>query len=161
MNPSDCREPVSACVALGANLGEAVATLRQALADIAALPHTQLLQASPFLSSAPLDADGPAYLNAVVRLETRLNAVELLQALQGLENAAGRTRDYRHAPRTLDLDLLFYGDSQMQSEYLSLPHPRWTQRAFVLLPLQVVCPDKVTPDMLAGVAGQACAWFEA
>ena len=161
MNPSDCREPVSACVALGANLGEAVATLRQVLADIAALPHTQLLQASPFLSSAPLDADGPAYLNAVVRLETRLNAVELLQALQGLENAAGRTRDYHHAPRTLDLDLLFYGDAQMQSEYLSLPHPRWTQRAFVLLPLQVVCPDKVTPDMLAGVADQACAWLEA
>ena len=161
MNPSDCREPVSACVALGANLGEAVATLRQVLADIAALPHTQLLQASPFLSSAPLDADGPAYLNAVVRLETRLNAVELLQALQGLENAAGRTRDYHHAPRTLDLDLLFYGDTHMQSEYLSLPHPRWTQRAFVLLPLQAVCPEKVTPDMLAAVADQACAWLEA
>ena len=161
MNPSDCREPVSACVALGANLGEAVATLRQVLADIAALPHTQLLQASPFLSSAPLDADGPAYLNAVVRLETRLNAVELLQALQGLENAAGRTRDYHHAPRTLDLDLLFYGDANMQSEYLSLPHPRWTQRAFVLLPLQAVCPEKVTPDMLAAVADQACAWLEA
>ena len=161
MNPSDCREPVSALVALGANLGDAVATLRQALADIAILPHTQLLQASPLLRSAPLDADGPAYVNAVVRLETRLNAVELLQALQGLENAAGRTRDYHHAPRTLDLDLLFYGDAHMQSEYLSLPHPRWTQRAFVLLPLQVVCPDKVTPDMLAGVADQACAWLEA
>ena len=160
MNPSDCREPVSALVALGANLGDAVATLRQALADIAALPHTQLLQASPFLSSAPLDADGPTYVNAVVRLETRLNAVELLQALQDLENAAGRTRDYHHAPRTLDLDLLFYGDAQMQSEYLSLPHPRWAQRAFVLLPLQVVCPDKVTPDMLAGVAGQATVWLE-
>ena len=160
MNPSDCREPVSALVALGANLGDAVATLRQALADIAVLPHTQLLQASPFLSSAPLDADGPAYLNAVVRLETRLNAVELLQALQDLENAAGRTRDYRHAPRTLDLDLLFYGDAQMQSDFLCLPHPRWSQRAFVLLPLQVVCPDKVTPDMLAGVAGQATVWLE-
>ena len=161
MNPSDCREPVSACVALGANLGEAVATLRQALADIAALPHTQLLQASPLLSSAPLDADGPAYVNAVARLETRLNAVELLQALQGLENAAGRTRDYRHAPRTLDLDLLFYGDAQMQSDFLCLPHPRWAQRAFVLLPLQAVCPEKVTPDMLAAVADQACAWLEA
>ena len=161
MNPSDCREPVSACVALGANLGEAVATLRQALADIAALPHTQLLQASPLLSSAPLDADGPAYVNAVARLETRLNAVELLQALQGLENAAGRTRDYRHAPRTLDLDLLFYGDAQMQSDFLCLPHPRWAQRAFVLLPLQAVCPEKVTPDILAAVADQACAWLEA
>ena len=161
MNPSDCREPVSALVALGANLGDAVATLRQALADIAVLPHTQLLQASPLLRSAPLDADGPTYVNAVVRLETRLNAVELLQALQGLENTAGRTRDYHHAPRTLDLDLLFYGDAHMQSEYLSLPHPRWTQRAFVLLPLQAVCPEKVTPDMLAAVADQACAWLEA
>lgn len=160
MNPSDCREPVIALVALGANLGDAVATLRQALADIAALAHTQLLQASPFLSSSPLDADGPTYVNAVVRLETRLNAVELLQALQDLENAAGRTRDYRHAPRTLDLDLLFYGDAQMQSDFLCLPHPRWSQRAFVLLPLQVVCPDKVTPDMLAGVAGQATVWLE-
>jgi 2-amino-4-hydroxy-6-hydroxymethyldihydropteridine diphosphokinase len=58
------------------------------------------------------------------------------------------------------LDLLFYGDAHMQSEYLSLPHPRWTQRAFVLLPLQVVCPDKVTPEMLAGVAGQATVWLE-
>ena len=160
MNPSDCREPVSACVALGANLGDAVANLRQALADLAALPHTQLLQTSPFLSSTPLDADGPTYVNAVVRLETRINAVDLLQALQGLESAAGRTRYYRHAPRTLDLDLLFYGDAQMQSEYLSLPHPRWSQRAFVLLPLQVVCPDKVTPDMLAAVADQATFWLE-
>jgi 2-amino-4-hydroxy-6-hydroxymethyldihydropteridine diphosphokinase len=96
----------------------------------------------------------------VVRLETRLNAVELLQALQDLERSAGRTRDYRHAPRTLDLDLLFYGDAHMQSEYLSLPHPRWTQRAFVLLPLQAVCPDKVTPDMLAGVVGQATVWLK-
>ena len=160
MNPSDCREPVSALVALGANLGDAVATLRQALADIAVLPHTQLVQASPLLRSAPLDADGPTYVNAVVRLETRLNAVELLQALQDLENAAGRTRDYRHAPRTLDLDLLFYGDAQMQSDFLCLHHPRWSQRAFVLLPLKVVCPDKVTPDMLAGVAGQATVWLE-
>ena len=82
MNPPDCREPVSAVVALGANLGDAAATLRQALADIAALPHTQLLQASPLLSSAPLDADGPAYVNAVARLETRLNAVELLPVFE-------------------------------------------------------------------------------
>jgi 2-amino-4-hydroxy-6-hydroxymethyldihydropteridine diphosphokinase len=96
----------------------------------------------------------------VARLETRLNAVELLQALQDLENAAGRTRDYHHAPRTLDLDLLFYGEVQMQSDFLCLPHPRWTQRAFVLLPLQVVCPDKVKIDMLAAVADQAAVWLE-
>jgi 2-amino-4-hydroxy-6-hydroxymethyldihydropteridine diphosphokinase len=97
----------------------------------------------------------------VAHIQTHLNAVQLLEALQNLEQAAGRTRDYHHAPRTLDLDLLFYGEAQMQSEYLSLPHPRWTQRAFVLLPLQAVCPEKVTPDMLATVADQACAWLEA
>ena len=153
------REPVSAVVALGANLGDAASTLRQALADIAAWPHTQLLQASPLLSSAPLDADGPTYVNAVAHIQTRLNAVQLLEALQGLENAAGRTRDYLHSPRTLDLDLLFYGEAQMQSAYLSLPHPRWAQRAFVLLPLEAICPEKVTPQMLAAVAHQAYAWL--
>ena len=160
MNPSNGREPVSAVVALGANLGDAASSLRQALADIAALPYTELLQASPLLSSAPLDADGPAYVNAVARISTQLNAVDLLQALQGLENAAGRTRDYHHAPRTLDLDMLFYGDANMQSEWLTVPHPCWAQRAFVLLPLQVVCPEKVTPDMLAAVANQATVWLE-
>ena len=159
MSASLYRELVSAYVALGANLGDAASTLHQALADIAALPHTQLRQASPFLSSAPLDADGPTYVNAVAHIQTRLNAVQLLEALQGLENAAGRTRDYLHSPRTLDLDLLFYGEAQMQSAYLSLPHPRWAQRAFVLLPLEAICPEKVTPQMLAAVAHQAYAWL--
>lgn len=160
MNPSKYREPVNALVALGANLGDAAATLRQAVDDIAALPYTQLLQASPLLGSAPLNAHGPSYVNAVAHIQTRLNAVQLLEALQSLEQAAGRTRDYLHAPRTLDLDLLFYGDAQTQSAFLSLPHPRWAQRAFVLLPLEVVCPEKVTPQMLAAVAHQACAWLK-
>jgi len=160
VNPSNGREPVSAVVALGANLGDAASSLRQALADIDALPYTELLQASPLLSSAPLDADGPAYVNAVARISTQLNAVDLLQALQGLENAAGRTRDYHHAPRTLDLDMLFYGDANMQSEWLTVPHPCWAQRAFVLLPLQWVCPDKVTPEMLAAVADQTTFWLK-
>jgi len=153
------REPVSAYVALGANLGDAALAVRQALLAIAALPHTQLQQASPLLSSAPLDADGPMYINAVAHIQTGLNAVELLQALQHIENAAGRTRAYHHAPRTLDLDMLFYGDAQMQSAYLMLPHPRWQERAFVLLPLKVVCPDKVTPQMLKAVDGQSVTWL--
>lgn len=153
------REPVSAYVALGANLGDAALAVRQALLAIAALPHTQLQQASPLLSSAPLDAAGPEFVNAVAHIHTGLNAIELLQALQHFEAAAGRTRDYHHAPRTLDLDLLFYGDAQMQSEFLMLPHPRWQQRAFVLLPLQVVCPSKVTPQMLQAVADQSVTWL--
>jgi 2-amino-4-hydroxy-6-hydroxymethyldihydropteridine diphosphokinase len=153
------REPVSAYVALGANLGDAALAVRQALLAIAALPHTQLQQASPLLSSAPVDADGPMYVNAVAHIQTGLNAVELLQALQHIENSAGRTREYHHAPRTLDLDVLFYGEAQMQSAYLMLPHPRWHERAFVLLPLHVVCPDKVTPQMLKAVDYQAVTWL--
>ena len=153
------REPVSAYVALGANLGDAALAVQQALLAIAALPHTHMQQASPLLSSAPLDADGPIYVNAVAHIRTGLNAVDLLSALQCLENAAGRTREYHHAPRTLDLDVLFYGDAQMQSAFLTLPHPRWQERAFVLLPLQVVCPGKVTPQMLQAVADQSATWL--
>jgi len=153
------REPVSAYVALGANLGDAALAVQQAMLAIAALPHTHMQQASPLLSSAPLDADGPVYVNAVAHIRTGLNAVDLLSALQCLENAAGRTRQYHHAPRTLDLDVLFYGDAQMQSAFLTLPHPRWQERAFVLLPLQVVCPGKVTPQMLQAVADQSATWL--
>jgi 2-amino-4-hydroxy-6-hydroxymethyldihydropteridine diphosphokinase len=153
------REPVSAYVALGANLGDAALAVRQALLAIAALPYTQLQQASPLLSSAPVDADGPMYVNAVAHIQTGLNAIELLQALQHIENAAGRTRNYHHAPRTLDLDVLFYGDAQMQSAYLMLPHPRWQERAFVLHPLHAVCPSKVTEQMLQAVADQAVTWL--
>jgi 2-amino-4-hydroxy-6-hydroxymethyldihydropteridine diphosphokinase len=153
------REPVSAYVALGANLGDAALAVHQALLAIAALPHTHMQQASPLLSSAPLDADGPVYVNAVAHIRTGLNAVDLLSALQCLENAAGRTRQYHHAPRTLDLDVLFYGDAQMQSAFLTLPHPRWQERAFVLLPLQVVCPSKVTAQMLQAVADQPVSWL--
>ena len=153
------REPVSAYVALGANLGDAALAVRHALLAIAALPHTHMQQASPLLSSAPVDAEGPVYVNAVAHIHTGLNAVELLQALQQLENAAGRTRDHHHAPRTLDLDVLFYGQAQMQSTFLTLPHPRWQERAFVLLPLQVVCPDKVTPQLLQAVDHQSVTWL--
>ncbi len=153
------RDPVSAYVALGANLGDAAQAVRNTFASLNQLPLTQLVQASPLLTSVPVDADGPAYINAVAHIQTRLNAVQLLQALQALEQAAGRTRDYFHAPRTLDLDLLMYGEAQMQSAYLSLPHPRWQQRAFVLLPLQKVCADKVNAHMLQAVADQAVAWL--
>jgi 2-amino-4-hydroxy-6-hydroxymethyldihydropteridine diphosphokinase len=153
------REPVSAYVALGANLGDAAHAVKGALACLDQLPDTQLVQASALLGSAPVDAHGPAYVNAVAHIQTRLNAVALLQALQGLENAAGRTRHYLHAPRTLDLDLLFYGEAQMQSAYLTLPHPRWQQRAFVLLPLQTVCAHKVSPQMLEAVAHQSVSWL--
>ncbi len=148
------REPVIACVGLGANLGDPVAAVKQALADLARLPHTHLAVASDLYRTAPYEAQGPDFINAVAVLETSLTAPDLLSALQALEQAAGRERPWRYAPRTLDLDLLLYGDAQIASPALTVPHPRWTQRAFVLVPLAQVAPHRVTPQHLAAVAGQ-------
>ena len=121
------RSEVTAYVALGANLGEAAAALRRAMAALGELPDTRLGPCSGLYRSAPLDATGPDFINAVVALYTRLTAPDLLRALQQLEQAAGRARPYRHAPRTLDLDLLTYGDARIDSPQLSLPHPRLLQ----------------------------------
>ena len=151
------REPVTAFVGLGANLGDAEAALRQALAGLAALPGTRLARSSRFYRSAPVDAGGPDYLNAVAQLETSLPAPDLLRALQALEQAAGRERPYRNAPRTLDLDLLLYGSARIASAALTVPHPRWRERAFVLLPLRELAPERVEAGDLAAVAGQRIA----
>lgn len=151
------REPVSACVGLGANLGDPIAAVRQALADLGQLPHTRLAAASDLYRTAPHDAQGPDFVNAVAVVETSLTAPDLLAHLQRLEQAAGRERPWHHAPRTLDLDLLLYGDACIDSPDLIVPHPRWTQRAFVLVPLAQVAPHRVTSQQLAAVAGQALA----
>lgn len=148
------RELVSAYVALGANLGDPIQAVRQALQQLEHIAHTRLVSASSLYETAPHEAQGPLYVNAVAHLETRLNAVLLLQALQALEQAAGRVRSVQNAPRTLDLDLLFYGDARIDSGWLTVPHPRWRERAFVLQPLQDVAPEKVGAVLLAGVAGQ-------
>ena len=148
------REPVTAFVGLGANLGDAARALGQALHGLAALPHTELLRASRIYRSAPVDAGGPDFLNAVAQLRTRLTAPDLLRALQALEGAAGRERPYRNAPRTLDLDLLLYGDARIASAQLTVPHPRMHERAFVLLPLAELAPERVDAPALAAVAGQ-------
>ena len=102
------REPVSAFVALGANLGHPAQAVSKALTDLAQLPHTQVKAVSELYESAPHQADGPMYVNAVAALSTSLNAFELLQALQAMEQQAGRQRSVQNAPRTLDLDLLFF-----------------------------------------------------
>jgi 2-amino-4-hydroxy-6-hydroxymethyldihydropteridine diphosphokinase len=112
------------------------------------------VSASSLYETAPHEAQGPLYVNAVVHLETRLNAIELLLALQALEQAAGRVRTVQNAPRTLDLDLLFYGDARINSDWLCVPHPRWQERAFVLRPLQDVAPHRVSADMLTSVSDQ-------
>jgi 2-amino-4-hydroxy-6-hydroxymethyldihydropteridine diphosphokinase len=147
-------DPVTAYVALGANLGDARRAVLRALETLAGLPETHLAAASPLYRSAPIDAGGPDYVNAVAALQTRLAAPDLLAALHAIEQAAGRQRTYRNAPRTLDLDLLLYGDAHIESAQLTLPHPRMRERAFVLRPLADIAPGLVSPQDLARVAGQ-------
>jgi 2-amino-4-hydroxy-6-hydroxymethyldihydropteridine diphosphokinase len=146
--------PVTACVALGANLGDAVATVQQALRDVATLPETQLVKASSLYRSAPYEAQGPDFINAVALVQTQLSPLELLHALQALELHSGRERPYKNAPRTLDLDVVFYGDVVFATPELTLPHPRWQERAFVLQPLAEVWPERVSAEQLLAVQGQ-------
>jgi len=143
-----------ACVAFGANLGDAVATVQQALRDVAGLPQTQLVKASSLYRSAPYEAQGPDFINAVALVQTQLSPLALLHALQALELQSGRERPYINAPRTLDLDVIFYGDVMLTTPELTLPHPRWHERAFVLQPLAEVWPERVSVAQLAAVQDQ-------
>lgn len=151
---------VEVWLGLGANLGDASATLRTALARIATWPGTELCQVSSFYRSAPLDAGGPDFINAVARLRTTLGPHEVLQAAQQLEADAGRERPYRNAPRTLDVDVLLHGQARSSDPLLTLPHPRLHQRAFVLLPMAELAPELVIAGLgpvtvlLAAVQGQ-------
>ena len=152
--------PNVAYVGLGANLGDARATLARAFEALAQLPATRLLATSPLYRSAPVDASGPDYLNAVAQIETALDAPALLTRLQAIEQAHGRERPYRNAPRTLDLDLLIHGDSVIDTPALTVPHPRLHERAFVLRPLADLVPGLIVPargaiaDLLPAVAMQ-------
>lgn len=148
------RPPVRAWVALGANLGDAVQSVRQAIADLTQHPEIAQLKASRLYRSAPHQAQGPAFVNAMVRFDTPLVAPVLLDLLQSLEQRAGRERPYHHAPRTLDLDLIFYGQARIQSPRLTLPHPRWQERAFVLAPLSDISPERVDPSQWERVQDQ-------
>ena len=149
------RDPVVVCVALGANLGNAAASVEAAMDALAALPFTSRMRRTGLYCSAPVGASGPDFVNAVVQLSTRLCAPELLRQLQQLELGAGRQRPYPNAPRTLDLDLLLYGDASIDSAALTVPHPRMAQRAFVLLPLSEIAPECVSEAALASVRDQA------
>jgi 2-amino-4-hydroxy-6-hydroxymethyldihydropteridine diphosphokinase len=151
------REPVTAYVALGANLGDPAAAVRDALLALERLPQSHVVARSPLYGSAPVEADGPDFINAVAAVSTQLTAPALLVALQAIEQAAGRERPYLHAPRTLDLDLLLYGAGTIDSPTLTVPHPRMRQRAFVLRPLADIAPDLVTPGQLAAVTSQVIA----
>ena len=119
------------------------------------------LQRSRLYRSAPHQASGPDFVNAVARIQTTLTAPDLLQALQTLELAAGRERPYPNAPRTLDLDLLLYGQARIDSPRLTVPHPRMWDRAFVLRPLADVAPEWVSAERLRAVQDQIIDVMEA
>jgi 2-amino-4-hydroxy-6-hydroxymethyldihydropteridine diphosphokinase len=152
-----------AYVGIGANLGDAQANVLDALRRLDLLPGTTLVGRSGLYRTAPVDSSGADYINAVACIDTVLEAHPLLAALQDIELAHGRERPYRNAPRTLDLDLLLYGDATISTPTLSVPHPRMTARAFVLAPLHELAPELVVPghgrvrDYLGHVAGQAIA----
>jgi 2-amino-4-hydroxy-6-hydroxymethyldihydropteridine diphosphokinase len=148
------RDAVTAYIGLGANLGDAVQAVREAIARIAGLPHTTVVRQSSLYRTAPVDSSGPDYINAVAQISTRLTAPELLAQLQRIEKAAGRERPFRNAPRTLDLDLLVFGSARIDSARLQVPHPRMNARAFVLVPLAEIAPELVAPTRLAAVASQ-------
>lgn len=153
------RPVVTAYVALGANLGDARATIARAMEDIGKSAGVTLVQRSSLYRSAPIDSSGPDYVNAVVEIRTSLSAPALLAVLQEIERLAGRERPYRNAPRTLDLDVLLYGSATMDSPRLTVPHPRMWERAFVLVPLAEVAPDLVSGAALAAVEEQGVSIF--
>lgn len=143
-----------AYVAIGANLGDARAAVLRAMSDLDGLLQTRVTARSSLYRSAPVDASGPDFINAVVELDTRLEPQALLEELHRLEAGAGRERPFRNAPRTLDLDLLCHGEVVMNTATLTLPHPRMTERAFVLLPLAEIAPVLVTAAQIQRVADQ-------
>lgn len=145
---------ICAYIGLGANLGEPVPAMLGALQALQALAGVRVQAVSSLYLTAPIDSSGPDYRNAVAELATSLSAHALLLQLQRLELLAGRERPYRNAPRTLDLDLLLYGDARIAMPDLQVPHPRMWERGFVLAPLAELCPGLVPAERLAAVAGQ-------
>jgi 2-amino-4-hydroxy-6-hydroxymethyldihydropteridine diphosphokinase len=146
-----------AFVALGANLAEPVAQVRAAGVALAELPGSHLLRLSSLYRTAPVGIRGqPDFINAVAALETVLEPQQLLDALFVVERRFGRRREFHHAPRTLDLDLLLYDECEIDSPQLSLPHPRLHLRAFVIAPLLEIEPLCRIPGR-----GSAAAWLPA
>lgn len=153
-------QPVTAYVGLGANLGDALGTVQRAMIALGSIPSTRLIAQSSLFRTAPIDAGGDDYVNAVVQLQTTLDAVALFGHLQRIELVFGRERPFPNAPRTLDLDLLLFGQQRIDSADLTVPHPRVTERAFTLIPLLQLDPLLTIPgrgpahQCVAHVAGQ-------
>lgn len=138
-------DATDAFIGLGSNVGDRAAEIEAALREIGELAATSLVARSSLYESAPLDAGGGDYLNAAARVRTSLAPLVLLRSLQAIEVRHGRTRPFANAPRSLDLDLLLYGDAVLATPELTLPHPRLLQRAFVLKPLAEIAPGLRIP----------------
>lgn len=152
---------VTAYVALGANLDDPVRQVELAFAELARLPQSQLIARSSLYLSKPVGyAEQPDFINAVAQMNTQLPPHGLLDALLAIELRHGRRREFRNAPRTLDLDLLLYNGLVMDDPGLHLPHPRMHERLFVLAPLTEIAPDCLIPgrgpacNFLAGLPQQ-------
>ncbi|MDR1188888.1 MAG: 2-amino-4-hydroxy-6-hydroxymethyldihydropteridine diphosphokinase [Bifidobacteriaceae bacterium] len=144
-------EPVDAIIGLGANLGEALATLRMALADMREEPGIEVVAVSPLARTAPVGhEDQPDFFNAVAHVRTTLSPRALLRTLQGIEETHGRRRSVRWGPRTLDLDLIAYDTLLADEDELTLPHPRAHQRSFVLVPWSLMAPGAFLPGLGGG-----------
>ena len=142
-----------AYVGIGSNLHDPRAQVLAALDELDKLPHTRVVRQSSLYRTAPIGHEAqPDFINAVAQLETGLPAERLLAELQDVERRHGRRRSFRNAPRTLDLDLLLFGDARLSSPQLTVPHPRMQERAFVLAPLLEIAPQ--LPFTLEGCAGQ-------
>lgn len=148
--------PVRAVVALGSNLDGPEERVRLAFGEVGALPSTRLLARSALYRTAPVGfLDQPPFINACALVETALGPRELLAGLLAIERRHGRVRDIPNGPRTLDLDIVLYGDLAMHEHGLTLPHPRAHERAFVLAPLLEVWPDAIIPGRGAAASFRA------
>ena len=159
---------IPAYVAIGANLRDPVQQVMAGVEALAMLPNTRLAAVSPLYRSAPVGyADQPDFVNGVAKIETALAPRELLDALLGIERGFGRVREVKNGPRTLDLDIVLYGDTQVNEPGLVIPHPRMQERAFVVVPLADIDPDQIVPglgragDLLAGVDATSLKKIEA
>ena len=158
---------VRAYIGLGSNLDDPIAQVKHAIAALAGLPQSKLLRQSRLYASPPLGPlDQPDFVNAVVELETSLSPLQLLAALQDIEQAQGRVRTRHWGERIIDLDLLLYADLQIDSPTLQLPHPGIAARAFVLRPLAELVPGLTIPGqgdfaaLLAARAADVCSALE-
>ena len=137
-----------AYIALGGNIGDPVSQVRAGIDALAVLPQTRLVRASSLYRSAPVGyLDQPDFVNAVAHVETALTPRALLDHLLEIERRHGRVREFANAPRTLDLDIALYGELECDEPSLTIPHPRLTQRAFVLLPLAEIAPDALVAGL--------------